>query len=102
VEDKPYVRAQGYRVPKVEVKDLILSIVTLGFKRPGHTEEEAKTYSYTFEDEGVQISEVDLEGNTKTVTFKSFSSVDERNSVLSKGKFQEGAYIYYLDKETIS
>lgn len=94
--------ARGYRVPKIDIKRLILSIVTLGFKRQKHTNEEAKTYVYVFEDTGIRINESELQGGSKAVAFKSVSSAEERERIISKGKFEEGSYIYYLDRETIS
>lgn len=94
--------ALGYRVKKVDVKSLVISAVTLGFKRPQNLKEEAKTYKYIFEEKGICIYEIDLSGDTNKVAFKPIVSTAERDKILSKGKFEEGPCIYYLDRETIS
>lgn len=99
---KTQQRLQGYRVPKVDLRGILLSVVTLGFKRPEHTKEEAKTYEYIFEEKGIRINEIELNGHTKAVAFKPVSSADEKERIFSKGSFEEGTYIYYLDKDTIS
>ncbi|MFO8068536.1 MAG: hypothetical protein R6U02_00965 [Alkalibacterium sp.] len=97
---KSYV-AQGYRVPKLIVKDFILSILTLGFKRPHHIKEEAKTFVYLFEDKRIRIVEEDLSGDRREVDQKIVMSDREQEEILSKGKFAVGAYVYYLDKKMI-
>ncbi len=95
-------RAQGYRVPKIDIKSMVLSILTFGFKKQKQTKEEAKTYEYLFEDAGIRISEIERDGNKKMIAYTSAYTADEREKILSKGKFEEGAYVYYLDRETIS
>lgn len=93
--------AEGYRIPKLVVKDLILSVLTLGFKRPKNVTEEAKTYQYIFNPDYISIVEEEINGEQVEVARKGFLSETERETILSKGKFKEGAYVYYLDKETV-
>lgn len=100
INDKEH-RAEGYRIPKLVVKDLILNVITLGFKRPHTVKEEAKTYQYIFKPEYILIMEEKMNGDKVEVARKVFLSEGEKETILSKGKFKEGAYVYYLDKETI-
>ncbi|WP_423190465.1 hypothetical protein ACO1PF_06265 [Alkalibacterium sp. f15] len=90
--------AKGYRVPRLMFKDFILSILTLGFKRPDHIREEAKTFVYLFEEKRISIVEESLSGDRKEVDQKILMSDSEQEEILSKGKFTVGAFVYYLDK----
>ncbi|OJF97081.1 hypothetical protein [Alkalibacterium sp. 20] len=99
--NKKEIVAQGYRMPKLIFKDLLLSILTLGFKRPHYTKEEAKTFVYLFEDKRIRILEESLSWDRKDVDQKILTSDSEQGEILSKGKFTVGAYVYYLDKKMI-
>lgn len=93
--------AQGYRMPKPIFKDLLIGILTLGFKGSSYEKEEAKTYLYIIEENQIRIIEEKLNGKNEEVARKILESIDEKEKIMSKRKFVEGAYIYYIDKETM-
>src|SRR5690554_6532724 len=92
--------AQGYRVPKRDFRRMLLSIVTLGFKAKKPITEEAKTYEYSLNERTLQIAEVVRGEKSKVIGQKSLRSTHQWESIVSRGRFEEGDYIYYIDRET--
>lgn len=87
---------QGYRVPRIVIKDIILSVLTLGIRRQPQIKEEAKTYVYIFEQTRIKIVEEDIQGNRREVDEKILKSENEKKIILSKGKFVAGDFVYYI------
>jgi len=95
------ITAMGYRIPRMLLKDAMMTVLTLGIKKPKHVKEEAKTLLYSINHLTMTINEETSLGILKELDHKVMESVEEKEQILDKGKFTHGHYIYYLDKETV-
>lgn len=98
---KQTIEAKGYRVQRIILKDFIKTVLTLGFKRPKLENEEAKTYIYQIDDTSLTINEEMRSEQVKKIKTIQLESLEEKQKILSKGKFTDETHAYYLDKETI-
>lgn len=101
MKNKGVIQAKGYRVPKIIIRDLVKSVLTLGIKGSKIEPEVAKTFAYKLEGLKLTIYEEKKKGELEEVGSVQLESDEKRQKVLSKVKFTYEGFVYYLDKESI-
>lgn len=93
-EEKTY---SGYRVPRFSVKDIALSVLTLGLKKPKATLEEGKLFRITVAQDTIEIIE-ESTGGKQLSQEKASIGMDERNRIETSQVYKTEEYIYHLDE----
>lgn len=87
----------AYRIPRFSLKDLGISLITLGFRKPGTFQEKAKIYKLILEYDVLEIYEEPATGESQWVgTYK--LEKNERAVIDQKNKYYNDRFVYHLDR----
>ncbi|GEN50836.1 hypothetical protein [Alkalibacterium pelagium] len=87
----------AYRVPRFSVKDIVLSVLTLGLKKPKAALEEGKLFRITVAEDTIEIIE-ETTGGKQMSREKVSIGMDERNRIVTSQVYKTEEYVYYLEE----
>ena len=93
-EEKTY---SAYRVPRFSIKDIVLSTLTLGLKKPKAALEEGKLFKITVAQAAIEIIE-ETTGGKQLSREEEAIGKDERNRIEKNQVYKTADYVYHLEE----